>query len=207
MMRSMPSRRRHSAPSPNAKSRLPPIARELLEGVFRLSIFIGYLLLIRRSSDIRRVFAYHGAEHKTVNAYEAGARLTPAIVRGFSLIHPRCGTSFVLVVLILSIILFSFLSGLPFLLRLLSRIVFVPLIAGIGYELLRLSARNYHRGWVRTLVAPTLMMQKLTTEEPDDAMLEVAIVALRRVLVSDGVALDQDEALIEEVLDPEPTTV
>ncbi len=190
-----------------ARLGLPPIARELLEGVFRLTIFVGYLLLIRRSSDIRRVFAYHGAEHKTVNAYEAGARLTPASVRGFSLIHPRCGTSFVLVVLILSIILFSFLSGLPFLLRLLSRIVFVPLIAGIGYELLRLSARNYHRGWVRSLVAPTLMMQKLTTEEPDDAMLEVAIVALRRVLHSDGVALDHDEVPIEEVLDPEPTTV
>jgi uncharacterized protein YqhQ len=186
---------------------LPPLAREMLEGVFRLTIFVGYLLLIRRSSDIRRVFAYHGAEHKTVNAYEAGARLTPASVRQFSLIHPRCGTSFVLVVLLISIVLFSFLSGLPFFLRLLSRIVFVPLIAGIGYELLRLSARNYHRGWVRSLIAPTLVMQKLTTEEPDDSMLEVAIVALRRVLISDGAAIEDDDVPLEEVLDPEPTTV
>jgi uncharacterized protein YqhQ len=190
-----------------ARLGLPPLARELIEGVFRLGIFVGYLLLIRRSNDIRRVFAYHGAEHKTVNAYEAGAALTPAEVRRHSLIHPRCGTSFVLVVLLISIIVFSFLSGLPFWMRLLSRIVFVPLIAGIGYELLRLSARNYHRSWVRTLVAPTLLMQKLTTEEPDDAMLEVAILALRRVLVSDGIALDEHAIPAEQVLDPQPVTV
>jgi uncharacterized protein YqhQ len=186
---------------------LPPLVRELLEGVFRLGIFVGYLVLIRRSSDIRRVFAYHGAEHKTVNAYEAGAALTPAEVRGHSLIHPRCGTSFVLVVLLISIVVFSFLSGLPFWVRLLSRIVFVPLIAGIGYELLRLSARNYYRAWVRSLVAPTLLMQKLTTEEPDDAMLEVAILALRRVLVSDGIALEEHEIPVEQVIDPQPATV
>lgn len=190
-----------------ARLGLPPLARELVEGVFRLTIFVGYLVLIRRSKDILRVFAYHGAEHKTVNAYEAGAVLTPAEVRKFSLIHPRCGTSFVLVVLIISIILFSFLSSWPFWLRLLSRIVFVPLIAGIGYELLRLSARNYHRGWVRSLVAPTLLMQKLTTEEPDDAMLEVAILALRRVLVSDGVALEEHEIPVEELVDPQPAMV
>jgi uncharacterized protein YqhQ len=190
-----------------ARLGLPPLLRELLEGVFRLGIFVGYLVLIRRSSDIRRVFAYHGAEHKTVNAYEAGAALTPAEVRRHSLIHPRCGTSFVLVVLLISIVVFSFLSGLPFWVRLLSRIVFVPLIAGIGYELLRLSARNYHRAWVRSLVAPTLLMQKLTTEEPDDAMLEVAILALRRVLVSDGIALEEHEIPVEQVLDPQPATV
>ncbi len=163
------------------------LGREALEGVLRLSIFVGYLVLIRRSPDIERVFAYHGAEHKTVNAYEAGAPLTVASVRRFGLIHPRCGTSFMLVVLILSVILFAFLGNLPFGLRLLSRIVCVPLIAGIGYELLRLSARGYGKRWVRTLVAPTLAMQKLTTAEPDDAMLEVAIVALGRVLAADGV--------------------
>jgi uncharacterized protein YqhQ len=190
-----------------ARLGLPPLVRELLEGVFRLGIFVGYLVLIRRSSDIQRVFAYHGAEHKTVNAYEAGAALTPAEVRRHSLIHPRCGTSFVLVVLLISIVVFSFLSGLPFWVRLLSRIVFVPLFAGIGYELLRLSARNYHRAWVRSLVAPTLLMQKLTTEEPDDAMLEVAILALRRVLVSDGIALEEHEIPVDQVLDPQPATV
>jgi uncharacterized protein YqhQ len=163
------------------------LGREALEGVLRLGIFVGYLVLIRRSPDIQRVFAYHGAEHKTVNAYEAGAPLTISSVRHFSLIHPRCGTSFVLVVLILSVILFAFLGNLPFALRLLSRIVCVPLIAGIGYELLRLSARSYGRRWVRALVAPTLALQKLTTAEPNDAMLEVAIVALGRVLAADGV--------------------
>lgn len=188
-----------------ARLGLGNLGREVLEGALRLLIFCGYLVLMRRSGDIRRVFAYHGAEHKTVNAYEAGAALTPAEVRRFSLIHPRCGTSFLLVVLLLSVLLFSFLSGLPFILRLISRIVFVPLIAGIGYELLRLSAAHYHRAWVRRLVAPTLALQKLTTEEPDDGMLEVAIVALRRVLVADGMLL-QEQPVPPDVL-MEPATV
>ncbi len=185
-----------------ARLGLNDLVREVLEGALRLLVFVGYLGAIRRSADIRRVFGYHGAEHKAVNAYEAGAPLTPERVRGFTLIHPRCGTSFVLVVLLLSIVLFSFFSGLPFWLRLLSRIVFVPLIAGIGYELLRLSAANYHRAWVRKLVAPTLALQKLTTEEPDDSMLEVAIVALRRVLVADGIALADGDAVSEASLEP-----
>jgi len=172
--------------------RLGVLGREVLEGALRLGIFVGYLVLIRRSRDIQRVFAYHGAEHKTVNAYEAGAPLTVANVRRFGLIHPRCGTSFVLVVLLLSIVLFAFLGDLPFWLRLVSRIVGVPLIAGVGYELLRLQARNYGKRWVRALVAPTLAMQKLTTAEPDDTQLEVAIVALRRVLAADGVDVEQD---------------
>ncbi len=184
---------------------LSNLARELLEGALRLLIFAGYLLMMRRSVEIRRLFAYHGAEHKAVNAYEAGAPLVPVNVRSFSLIHPRCGTSFLLVVLLLSIILFSFLSGLPFVFRLLSRIVFVPLIAGIGYEFLRLSAAHYHRPFVRWLVAPTLLMQKLTTEEPDDSMLEVAILALRRVLAADGIVA-QDDVVAEE-LAIEPVTV
>ena len=188
-----------------ARLGLGDLGRELLDGVLRLAIFVGYLLLVRRSGDIRRVFGYHGAEHKAVNAYEAGAPLTPAEVGRFSLIHPRCGTSFLLVVLLISIILFSFLSGLPFLLRLVSRIVFVPVIAAIGYELLRLSAAHYHRAWVRRLVAPTLMLQKLTTEEPDESMLEVAILALQRVLVADGLAV-APEAVPDEVK-LEPTTV
>jgi uncharacterized protein YqhQ len=166
------------------------LAREALEGLLRLLIFVGYLLLVRRSRDIRRVFAYHGAEHKAVNAYEAGAPLTVAGVRPFTLIHPRCGTSFVLVVLLISIVIFAFLGNVPFIFRLLSRIVFVPIIAGIGYELLRLSARNYHKAWVRTVVAPSLAMQRLTTEEPDDSMLEVAIFALNRVLIADGITVE-----------------
>jgi uncharacterized protein YqhQ len=168
------------------------LGREVLEGALRLGIFVGYLLLIRRSRDIQRVFMYHGAEHKTVNAYEAGAPLTIDHVRHFGLIHPRCGTSFVLVVLLLSIVLFTLLGDLPFWLRLVSRIVGVPFIAGVGYELLRLQARNYEKRWVRALVAPTLAMQKLTTAEPDESQLEVAIMALSRVLLADGVNLEQD---------------
>ncbi len=188
-----------------ARLGLGTLARELLEGVLRVGIFVGYLLLMRRTRDIRRVFAYHGAEHKAVNAYEAGAPLTPAEVRRFSLIHPRCGTSFVLVVLLISVVVFSFLGNLPFVLRLASRILFVPLIAAIGYELLRLSALNYHRAWVRKLLAPTLSLQKLTTEEPDDGMLEVAIFALQRVLAADGVVVGQHAPPADALM--EPTTV
>ena len=188
-----------------ARLGLGTLGRELLEGVLRVAIFVGYLLLMRRTRDIRRVFAYHGAEHKAVNAYEAGAPLTPAEVRRFSLIHPRCGTSFVLVVLLISVVVFSFLGNLPFVLRLASRILFVPLIAAIGYELLRLSALNYHRAWVRKLLAPTLSLQKLTTEEPDDGMLEVAIFALQRVLAADGVVVHQHVPAADALM--EPTTV
>lgn len=165
------------------------VTRELLDSLLRLLIFVGYLLLIRRSGDTRRVFGYHGAEHKVVNAYEAGAPLTVAGVRPFTLIHPRCGTSFLLVLLLISVVIFAPLGALPLGLRLLSRLLLVPLIAGIGYELLRLSARHYQRSWVRSLVAPTLAMQRLTTEPPDDSMLEVAIVALSRVLAADGIAV------------------
>lgn len=164
--------------------------RELLDSVLRLSIFIGYIVLIRRSRDIHRVFMYHGAEHKAVNAYEAGAPLSVNSVRPFTLIHPRCGTSFLLVVMLISFVLFFFVGELNFFVRLLARIAFAPPIAGIAYELLRLSARNYHRSWVRALVAPTLALQRLTTAPPDDQMLEVAIFALNRVLAADGIAVE-----------------
>jgi uncharacterized protein YqhQ len=176
--------------------------REVLEGVLRLGMFVGYLVLIRRLRDTKRLFAYHGAEHKTVNAYEAGAPLTTDNVRRCGLIHPRCGTSFMLVVVLLSIVLFALLGDLPFSLRLLSRIVGVPFVAGIGYELLRLGARGYGNAWVRALLAPTLAMQKLTTAEPDDAQIEVAIVALRHVLAADGVDVVHDAALSRSVVMP-----
>jgi uncharacterized protein YqhQ len=163
------------------------LVRDAAEGVIQLGIFVGYLALIGRVGDIQRVFGYHGAEHKAINAHEAGAPLTVESVRGFSLIHPRCGTSFLLVVVLISIPVFALFGGLPLWARLLSRIVLVPVIAAVAYELLRLSAANYHRGWVRALVAPSLALQRLTTREPDDAMLAVAIAALLPVLASDGV--------------------
>lgn len=164
-----------------------PLMRDAAEGFIQLGIFIGYLSLIGRMPDIQRVFGYHGAEHKAINAYEAGAPLTVDSVRSFTLIHPRCGTSFLLVVVVLSIPFFALFSGLPLGERLLSRIILIPVIAGVSYELLRLSAANFHRAWVRWLVAPSLALQRLTTREPDDTMIAVAIAALLPVLAADGV--------------------
>lgn len=166
------------------------LMRDAVDGLLRLMIFIGYLVLIGRMPDIQRVFAYHGAEHKVINTYEAGAPLTVESARQFTLIHPRCGTSFLLVVVLISIPVFAVFGGFPFWVRLLSRIVLVPLIAAVAYELLRLSAANYHRAWMRALVAPSLALQRLTTREPDDQMLEVAIAALVPVLAADGVAVE-----------------
>lgn len=165
----------------------PLLVRELCEGVLRLCIFVGYVSLIGKLPEGQRLFGYHGAEHKAVNAHEAGVPLTVDSVRRFTLIHTRCGTSFLLVVIVLSILLFALLGSWPFWLRLAARIVFVPLIAAVAYELLKLSAANYHRPWVRALVAPSLAFQRLTTREPDDSMIEIAIAALVPVLAADGI--------------------
>jgi len=182
-----------------------PLQREIIQGLIRLLLFLGYIVAISRLPDIKRVFGYHGAEHKTINAYEAGAPLDVESVRRFTLIHPRCGTSFLLVVFVISFIVFAFVRGLPFWARLLSHIPLIPIIAAITYELLRLSAANYHRAWVRTLVAPSLALQRLTTREPDDTMIAVAIAALLPVLAADGVALEEyDAALAGGVLAPTP---
>ena len=165
----------------------------LFEGVVRLVLFVVYLVLIGRVPDIRRVFQYHGAEHKTINAYEAGAPLTPSEVTRFSLQHPRCGTSFLLFVLVISMILFAplnfnFVSGpASVLLRLLSRLLLIPVVAGISYEFLRYSASHLHNPLIRVLIAPGLALQRLTTREPDLAMLECAIAALTPVLAADGI--------------------
>lgn len=159
----------------------------IAEGVVRLVIFLGYLLAIRRMSEIRRVFSYHGAEHKTINAYEAGAELTSESVQRFSTLHPRCGTGFLLVVMVVSIFVFSLLGRPNFILMVASRILLIPVIAAISYEFIRWSARHYANPVVRTLITPSLMLQKLTTNEPDLSMLEVAIVSLKHVLVAEGI--------------------
>jgi uncharacterized protein YqhQ len=158
----------------------------LIEGLMRLLIFLGYLLAIRRLPDIRRVFAYHGAEHKTINAYEAGVQLTPQEVRRFSTAHTRCGTSFLLIVLILFVLLSSLLGRPPLVWRLLSRLVLIPLVAALAYEFIKFSARHDGHFLIRILTAPGLWLQRLTTHEPDDGMLEVAIAALQRVLADDS---------------------
>lgn len=171
-----------------------PTVREGIKSVLQLALFVGYIVAIGTLPDVKRLFGYHGAEHKAINAYEAGAPLTVDRVRGFTLIHPRCGTSFLLVVLLLNFIIsFLLIRDLPLIWRVLSHIPLIPLIAAISYELLRLSAANYHRGWVRALVAPSLAFQKLTTREPDDTMLAVAIAALLPVLAADGVALGEHD--------------
>ena len=154
----------------------------LLEGIVRLFIVVGYMWAVGFMPDIRRVFAYHGAEHKTIHAYEAGAELTVDDVRPFSTAHTRCGTAFLLIVVVLTVLIFAPFSTPSLLWRVLSRITLLPVIAGVAYETLRLTARLADRPWMRVIIAPNLALQRLTTREPDDEMLEVAIAALKAVL-------------------------
>jgi len=151
----------------------------LLEGIIRLLLLIGYMWGIGFAPDIARVFAYHGAEHKTINAYEAGADLTPAAVAKYSVEHPRCGTAFLLTLMVLSLFFFTILGPLPFSWRLISRVVMIPALAGVAYEYLRWTANHLTLPFVRLIVKPNLALQHLTTREPDEKMLEVAITAFQ----------------------------
>jgi uncharacterized protein YqhQ len=158
----------------------------VIEGIIRMTIFIAYIWLIGRVPDIRRVFGYHGAEHKTINAYEAGAELTPDSVAQFSTRHYRCGTAFLLSVMVISILVFSLLGRPPMGLRILSRIVLIPVVAGVAYEWIKFTNRHRANPIIRVIARPNLALQSLTTREPDSSMLEVAISALKRVLESEG---------------------
>jgi uncharacterized protein YqhQ len=149
----------------------------LLEGLLRLALLVGYIWIIGKASEIKRVFAYHGAEHKTINAYEAGADLTPETVTHFSLEHPRCGTAFLLSLVLLSVLVFSLLGPLPMFWRLASRILLIPVLAGIAYEYIRWTANHLNSKVVRTMIKPNLALQHLTTREPTLQMLEVSIAA------------------------------
>ncbi|MHB1317269.1 MAG: DUF1385 domain-containing protein [Anaerolineae bacterium] len=161
----------------------------LIEGAIRLTFFVAYIALIGLMPDIRRVFAYHGAEHKTINAYEAGAALTPESVGAYSRVHTRCGTGFMLLVMVIFVILSTFLGRPSLPVRLLSRIVLIPVVSGIAYEIVKFSARNYERSRVvRIIMAPGLALQQLTTREPSADMLEVAIASLKAVLAAEGLA-------------------
>jgi uncharacterized protein YqhQ len=154
----------------------------LVEGILRTAIFIGYIVLISRLPDLRRVFEYHGAEHKTISCFEAGDRLVPERAKLYSRLHPRCGTSFLLIVMVLAIFVFAPI-GLPEWYWLLaSRILGIPLIAGLSYEVIKWAGRNRRKRWVRALMWPGLMLQNLTTREPDEDQLEVSIRALEEVL-------------------------
>ncbi len=158
----------------------------LFEGLFRIAIFIAYVVAISRMKDIQRVFMYHGAEHKTINAFEAGAELTVPNVRKFSELHPRCGTSFLLIVMITMILIFSFLGKQTLIARIISRIILLPVVAGVSYEVLKLSGKYCNTPLVKFLIAPGLWLQKLTTRVPDDSQIEVAISALEAVLPENG---------------------
>ena len=152
-------------------------AINLFEGLLRLVILILYLWLIGKMPDINRVFMYHGAEHKTINAFEDGAELTPEVVKGYSREHPRCGTAFILTLVLMSIILFSLLGPLPLHWRLLTRLLMIPVLASLAYEYIRLLANHLDLAFVRFIIKPNLALQRLSTREPTEEMLEVSIKA------------------------------
>ena len=157
-----------------------------LEGVIRLALLVGYLYLIGRVPDIQRVFGYHGAEHKAINAMEQGDPLDIPHVRRASRVHTRCGTGFLLLVMVVSIFVFALVGSPSLLIKFVSRIILIPVVAGVAYELMRLGASNYRFRVVRWLLAPGLALQGLTTREPDDSMIECAIASLQRVMQRDG---------------------
>ncbi|HCJ58638.1 MAG TPA: DUF1385 domain-containing protein [Clostridiaceae bacterium] len=161
-----------------------PLLMNLVEGVVRIAIFIGYIALISQMKDIKRVFEYHGAEHKTIFCYENGEELTVENVRKHKRLHPRCGTSFLFIVMIVSILLFSFFRWPSLPVRLITRILLLPVVAGISYEIIKWAGRSDSK-LVCTISAPGLWLQKITTREPDDSQIEVAITALKNVLVED----------------------
>ena len=161
-----------------------------IESFVRLGLLIGYMWLIGRLPDVKRLFGYHGAQHKTINAYEAGAELTPEIVAKYPIEHPRCGTAFLLMVVLVSLIVFSIIGRPPLVWLILSRIVLIPVIAGIAYEIIRFTARHTDNPFIRLIIKPNLALQHLTTREPDIQMLEVAISAFKCVLDSEQRAGD-----------------
>ncbi|NWF68923.1 MAG: DUF1385 domain-containing protein [Chloroflexi bacterium] len=180
-----------------------PMIVNLIENLIQLALIVGYMWLIGHLPDVKRLYGYHGAEHKTINAYEAGAELTPEVVAQYPIEHPRCGTAFLLTVVFISFIVFSLLGRPPFLLLILSRLILIPVIAGIAYEVIRWTAKNMHRPLVRLIVVPNLALQHLTTRPPDLQMIEVAIVAFKRVLFSEGL-ISEEEARLPLAPSPAP---
>ena len=162
------------------------LLEHILEGLIRVVIFVGYLLVISRSQEIRRVFQYHGAEHMTISALEHEDPLDIEHVRRYPTAHQRCGTEFLVVFIILSIFLFSLLAGQNLLVSIAGRIALIPVIAAVAYELLRFGARHRHRWYIRWLFKPGIWLQAITTRQPDDSMIEVAIASMREALAANG---------------------
>ncbi len=163
-------------------------AKNIVERVISLAIFFIYLSLMNLIPDIRRTFSYHGAEHKSINAYEAGESLETGSVKKYSTAHTRCGTAFLLIVLVLSMIIFAFLGWPVWWLRILSRLALIPVIAGLSYEIIRFQARYADNKIVRVILVPSLALQRLTTRQPKDDQIEVALTALKQVLADDNPA-------------------
>ena len=162
-----------------------PLLFNLVEGAIRIGLFLLYLIGITFFEDIRRVFQYHGAEHKSVYAYEDGKDLVVDEARGYSTLHPRCGTAFLMIVLIVAILTFSLVGNPPLLTKIISRILLLPVVAGVSYEILRFSGRHADNPLLRPFLFPGLMLQKITTKEPSDDQIEVALAALKRVVSTD----------------------
>jgi uncharacterized protein YqhQ len=169
------------------------LAFVVVEKIIRISIFIGYLWLIARMKDLQRVFQYHGAEHKTISCYEAGLPLTPENAQQFSRLHPRCGTSFLLIVMIVAIFVFAPLGRPDWPILFGSRVIGIPIVAGLAFELIKIFGKNRTKRWARILMWPGMQLQKLTTREPDLTQLAVAIAALEAVL-----AVENPKAASEE---------
>jgi uncharacterized protein YqhQ len=173
----------------------------LVEKVIRISLFLGYLWLIARMKDLQRVFQYHGAEHKTISCYEAGLDLTPENAKQFSRLHPRCGTSFLLIVMIVAIFVFAPLGRPDWWLLIVSRIVGIPIVAGLAFELIKAMGKHRTKRWARIMMWPGMQLQKLTTREPDLSQLAVAIASLEAVLAVENpkAASDEDKIGMEVV--------
>jgi uncharacterized protein YqhQ len=158
------------------------LAANMAEGVFRVALFVGYLWLIGRTKDVRRVFAYHGAEHKTIAAYEHDDELVPDHIDRYPKEHVRCGTNFLIIVMIITIFVFTLFGTPGILWRLVSRVIAIPIIAGVAYEALRLGARFPDSAVMRALMAPGIWLQGITTRQPDHAQIEVAVTSFKEVL-------------------------
>jgi uncharacterized protein YqhQ len=180
------------------------LIQHLVEGLIRVAIFVGYLLIVSRSAEIRRVFQYHGAEHMTIHTLEHGDPLDIEHVRQYPTAHPRCGTEFLVVFIVLSILLFSLLAGQNLLISIVGRILLIPVIAAVAYEILRFGARHRHQWWIRWLFLPGIWLQRITTREPDDGMIEVAIASMREALAANGE--DAPEGSLDPPRRPIPTS-
>lgn len=179
------------------------MALNLAEGVLRMAIFLAYIAAISSMNDIQRVFQYHGAEHKTIYTYEAGLPLKVENVRPFSTLHPRCGTNFLMIVMLISMFIFTFLGWPSLWERIASRIILMPVIAGVSYELIRYAGAHTDNPLVRIAITPGLLLQKLTTRQPDDSQIEVAIASLKAVVPPEDLA-QEPEACPEEKFVGEP---